>query len=258
MAAPGGATGSGGLTIPVEVDASRYVATQEQCPTGMEPMEATGATKRVRTDNGVGAAGEGQSQQIQAIWAELREQKDVILTVGALTLETKKEVREEKGYSLMTALVNPELEWVLAGLAEGKEYQEAVKRSKGKDIGPAYLRIMLKTMEKMIQMDIAKPTSPPEGGVAMRAWWDKYCYHTKHHDIAYEVQYFTIKKPTVAKSAKYGDGTYAKLQWKFRSEFHEGLARLLTASGAVVVMGPAPRQYWERQTADKIDNYKAR
>jgi hypothetical protein len=244
------ATGSGAGGVEIPVDASRYLATAEQCPTGMAPMEATGAAKRGRTETG---AGDGQSQQIQAIWEELRELKDVTLTVGALSLETKKEVREEKGYSLMTALVNPQLEWVLAGLAEGKEYQEAVKRSKGVDIGPAYIRIMLKTMEKMI----AKPNSPEEG-VALRAWWDKYCYHAKHHNIAYEVHHFTIKKPTVAKSAKYGDGTYAKLQWKFKSEFHEGLARLLTASGSVVVMGPAPRQYWERQAADKIDNYKLR
>jgi hypothetical protein len=240
--AAGGGVGSGGG------EARRYWATEAQCPGMGATATPAQPHKRPRT---VGGAGGSNSEEMAAIWAELAIMKDVTLAVGALTLETKQEVREEKGYSLMTALVNPELEWVLAGLAEGKVYSELVKTHKGEDVGPAHIRIMLKVMEIMI----AKANSPEEGAILM-AWWDKYIHEQDHHNIAYEVHNFSIKKPTIPKSKKWGEGEYAKITWKFKSEFHETLSKLLASNGAKVQMGTAPRQYLERQAKEKLDSFK--
>jgi hypothetical protein len=220
----------------------------------------TGTRAKERQQNKRGRTGKenewgngGRTTDTDAIWKELGIMKDVITAVGALTLDTAHQVREEKGYSLMTALVNPEWDFVEAGLAEGKIYGELVKKHKGEDIGPPHIRILVKVVESPSNGKSAKP----EDTQKLKDWWIAHIARKSREFMKSEVQHFTIKKTQITKSKKWGEGTkeYAKVTWKFRSDFHMTLAQILENMGSKVLLGTAPRQYMEREVKEKIADW---
>ena len=218
------------------------------------PMEASGANKRGRKEwessGSNGSTSEG-ARAISELWKKMDALEEVTLAVGALTLENAAQNREEKGYSLLSALVDPEWDWVKAGLQEAKTYQETVRARRGKDVGPPHIRIT----QKILIAIIKTKGKDPADHTAMKAWWDMHMAEGKSLiEYGYEIQHMQIKKPNISRSKKWKDGTkeYVTIKWRFRSDFHLTFAKFLTNSGATMLVGTAPRQFNERDAREKM------
>ena len=171
----------------------------------------------------------------------------LVVALARLGLESAVEVRELQAVNLVTLLCPENWEAVEASLKAGKEFQELRAQKQGEDIGSPHVMVALAFLQKAQKMEVLKQ------GVRdrIKEWWSKEVDGRAPEEVAAAVPVFKMRKPQKPSRVKadWGeDQTYAKLTMRLRDEeLMEMLAKELTAAGAVMKGGIAPRKGTERE-----------
>ena len=195
--------------------------------------------------------------------------ENLVVHTAELSLETKGEAREAIGLLEHAALLPSEGAIMAASLEEGRAFAKEREERKGENIGPSHVRIALKALQALLEMDIADEPLKK----AADLFWKEKVLKLSPDLLREEIQIFKAFNPKVkAKRVKaggeavnYGEEGYGRLVFRFKPAtpldsvaalFEAEFVRVLRDQGWEVLFGTPPRSKKERDLSDALQNFK--
>ena len=206
---------------------------------------------RTKVAKGGGKTGTGRGSSSSGSMGNLAKEvsalTSLVKSVAQLSLINAAENREEKGYSLSTVLLPPEMLMVEEALKEGKAYQDLIQEKKGQNCGAPHVRIAVASLKGLVQ----------EGGLAEEAmkdikkWWKEQIMDRSSDELMDEILVYKIRKPAVGKG-------FAKLTFKLKDQAMQAtIFRALEAMPSTEAKrGPAPKGPCEREVQRQLSELK--
>ena len=214
-----------------------------QLPSFMVPKRKAGEEEdsgraKVAKGGAKGGGGRGSSSSTGALAKEVGALSNLVKSVAQLSLINAAENREEKGCSLATLLLPPDMLMVEEALKEGKIYQALIQEKKGENCGAPHVRIAVASLKALVEEGALEPADMVE----IKKWWKEKVKDKSSNELMDEIQVWKIKKPTIGKG-------FAKLTYKLKDvKMQELLFKALEkATGTEAKRGPAPRGPCERE-----------
>jgi hypothetical protein len=226
-------------------------------------LKGPGAAKSPRTKFQPSARGAGGSSG-DDFGNRLNAVEELTAATAELGLETAYDKREQKGILMWTILIPATVSFLLEGLAEGRTFAEEMKKRKGENIGSAHVRIALRALRALRDMDDWK--SDPDFMEALKNFWQEVVEkHSKDPELIEEqIQVWRMTKPKVGTQDIF-EGEYGKLVFRLKAAtvkegaseaLSEEIIRMARKVGWKVKVGTAPRGPKERKVAEKLKPFQ--
>lgn len=244
-----------------------------ELPTFMEEEPQVRGTKRAAVGEGkVPRPSDSKGTSSGSSAGKVPQQlEEIIIAAAELSLETKADTRETKGYSQWTALIPSQCHWAKESLQEAGVYNELLKKKRGEDIGAAHIRIALKGIQGMKKME--EFSKNQEFLSALRAFYEGKVKTMSSEELKEEIHVFRMFKPKISvarrnkddKEIDYGEGGYCRAVFRFKpAVLEDNLAETLQVriiqvckeNGWEVLFGTAPKSQKERKLIDALKNRK--
>ena len=195
-------------------------------------------SKKVAKGGGKAGGGRGSSSSSGALAKEVGALTNLVRSVAQLSLINAAENREEKGYSLSTVLLPPEMLMVEEALKEGKVYQELIQEKKGQNCGAPHVRIAVASLKGLVEEGILAEAAMKD----IKHWWKNKIVGKSSNDLMDEILVWKIRKPAVGKG-------FAKLTFKLKDQAVQQtiFLALEALEKTEAKRGPAPKGPCERE-----------
>ena len=157
--------------------------------------------------------------------------------------------REEKGYSLSTVLLPPEMLMVEEALKEGKVYQDLIQEKKGQNCGAPHVRIAVASLKGLVEEGALAEAAMKD----IKKWWKDKIIGKSSNELMDEILVWKIRKPTVGKG-------FAKLTFKLKDQVVQQtiFLALEALEKTEAKRGPAPKGPCEREVQRMLSELAAK
>ena len=223
----------------------------------LPPAKVGGGPKFPPPRRGGGGGGGGGSTAASSAAAPSSIVDERILALADLSLETAAGKREALGLLQWTILVPAVTTFAQEGLAEGRDFAEESQNKKGLNIGSAHVRICLRALKGLAEMEGWKDDR--DFTEALQAFWVNVVNKVGPDILEEYVQTWRMMKPKVHSKEVVRDmGEYCKLIMRLKpltpsqseaATLQEVIVKKARAAGWQVKLGTPPKSQKERKVA---------
>ena len=206
---------------------------------------------RVKVAKGGGktGTGRGSSSSSGTLQTKMNALTNLVKSVAQLSLINAAENREEKGYSLSTVLLPPEMLMVEEALKEGKVYQDLIQETKGQNCGAPHVRIAVASLKGLVEEGALAEAAMKD----IKKWWKDKIIGKSSNELMDEILVWKIRKPTAGKG-------FAKLTFKLKDQVVQQtiFLALEALEKTEAKRGPAPKGPCEREVQRMLSELSAK
>ena len=194
--------------------------------------------------------------------------QQLVMATAELSMEAAANSRDALSMMEWSVLAPADTPSVVAGLAEGRVYDQEKKQKKGQNIGGSHVRICLATLAALTKTKEFQEEEAAELKKAMTEFWSNFVQKFNKEQLEEFIHTFRVQKPkNPSQQMTESFGSYAKIVFRMKpmtptcqtpAALEEQLVAHFRRMGWRVMLGPPPRSGKERKVIEALKNISRR